>query len=126
MGSYCAIGSMKGHLVAVPTLKGKLSIPPYTLCTHDEYDGEYTIVPGEEQIILATAGKLLTHDIVVEPSPSVMPPGSSMATDDDIDNLINEVFGGENNMPNPDEPIYDEGDIATEEELDDVLKDVFG
>ena len=75
MGSYCAIGSVKGQLLPVPTLKGKLSIPPYTHCSHDEYEGEYTIVPGEEQIVLATANKLLTHDIVVEPSQGVMPPG---------------------------------------------------
>lgn len=127
MGSYCAIGSVKGQLLPVPTLKGKLSIPPYTHCSHDEYEGEYTIVPGEEQIVLATANKLLTHDIVVEPSQGVMPPGTSMATDDDIDDLIDNVFGGEADMPGTDDDIvYDEDDIATEEELDDVLKDVFG
>ena len=127
MGSYCAIGSVKGQLLPVPTLKGKLSIPPYTHCSHDEYEGEYTIVPGEEQIVLATANKLLIHDIVVEPSQGVMPPGTSMATDDDIDDLIDDVFGGEADMPGTDDDIvYDEDDIATEEELDDVLKDVFG
>lgn len=127
MGSYCAIGSVKGQLLPVPTLKGKLSIPPYTHCSHDEYEGEYAIVPGEEQIVLATANKLLTHDIVVEPSQGVMPPGTSMATDDDIDDLIDDVFGGEADMPGTDDDIvYDEDDIATEEELDDVLKDVFG
>lgn len=128
MGNYCAIGSVKGQLLPIPTLKGKLSIPPYTYCSHEEYDGEYTIIPGEEQIVLNTANKLLTHNIVIEPSQgSVMPPGSSMATDEDIDNLINDVFGGETDMPETDNnPVYDEDDIATEEELDDVLKDVFG
>lgn len=126
MGSYCAIGSVKGQLLPVPTLKGKLSIPPYTLCTHEEYDGEYTVTPGSEQIVLATANKLLTHDIVVEPSQGIIPSDSMMATDEDIDNLIDEVFGGESDMPNTDDPVYDEEDIATEEELDDVLKDVFG
>lgn len=127
MGSYCAIGSVKGQLLPVPTLKGKLSIPPYTLCSHDEYEGEYTIVPGEEQIVLATANKLLTHDIVVEPSQGVMPPGTSMATDDDIDSLINNVFGGDTDMPGTDnDNVYNEDDIATEEELNDALKDVFG
>jgi len=128
MGSYCAIGSVKGQIVPVPTLKGKLSIPPYTLCSHDEYEGEYTIIPGEEQIVLATAGKLLTHDIVVEPSQGgTMPPGSSMATDEDIDNLIDDVFGGEADMPETeDTPVYDEDDIATDEELEDVLMDIFG
>lgn len=92
MGSYCAIGSVKGQILPMPTLKGKLSIPPYTHCSHEEYVGEYTIIPGEEQIVLSTANKLLTHDIVIEPSQgSVMHPGSSMATDEDIDNLINDV-----------------------------------
>lgn len=127
MGSYCAIGSVKGQLLPVPTLKGKLSIPPYTHCSHDEYEGEYTIVPGEEQIVLATANKLLTHDIVVEPSQGVMPPGTSMATDDDIDGLINDVFGGDTDMPGIDnDNVYNEDDIATEEELNDALKDIFG
>ena len=127
MGSYCAIGSVKGQLLPVPTLKGKLSIPLYTHCSHDEYEGEYTIVPGEEQIVLATANKLLTHDIVVEPSQGVMPPGTSMATDDDIDGLINDVFGGDTDMPGTDnDNVYNEDDIATEEELNDALKDVFG
>ena len=127
MGSYCAIGSVKGQLLPVPTLKGKLSIPPYTHCSHDEYEGEYIIVPGEEQIVLATANKLLTHDIVVEPSQGVIPPGTSMATDDDIDSLINDVFGGDTDMPGTDnDNVYNEDDIATEEELNDALKDVFG
>ncbi len=126
MGGYCAIGSIKGQLLPVPTLKGKLSIPLYTLCEHEEFDGEYAVTPGEEQIVLQTAGKLLTQDIVVEPSQGGLPPDSSMATDEDIDNLIDEVFGNESDIPNPDEPAYDEDDIATEEELEDVLKDVFG
>lgn len=125
MGTYCAIGSVKGQLLPVPTLKGKLSIPSYTLCEHEEFDGEYTVVPADEQVILATAGKLLTQDIVVEPSSGIMPPGSSMATDDDIGNLIDEVFGDGADIPNPDDLIYNEEDIATNEELEDVLQDVF-
>lgn len=48
MGSYCAIGSVKGQILPMPTLKGKLSIPPYTHCSHEEYDGEYTIIPEDE------------------------------------------------------------------------------
>lgn len=126
MGNYCAIGSVKGQLLPVPTLKGKLSIPPYTICEHEKYDGEYTVTPSEEQIILHTANKLLTQDIMVESSTSGMPPGSSMATDEDISNLIDEVFGDEGDISNPDQPVYNEDDIATEEELGNVLKDVFG
>ena len=126
MGNYYAIGSVKGQILPIPTLKGKLSIPPYTYCSHDEYEGEYTITPGEQQIVLNTANKLLTHDIVIEPSQGFIPSDSMMATDEDIDNLIDDVFGGEVDMPEIDDnPVYDEDDIATEEELDDVLKDVF-
>lgn len=40
MGSYCAIGSVKGQIHPLPTLKGKLSIPLYTHCSHEEYGGE--------------------------------------------------------------------------------------
>lgn len=127
MGNYYAIGSVKGQILPIPTLKGKLSIPPYTYCSHDEYEGEYAITPGEQQIVLNTANKLLTHDIVIEPSQGFIPSDSMMATDEDIDNLIDDVFGGEVDMPETDDnPVYDEDDIATEEELDDVLKDVFG
>lgn len=127
MGSYCAIGSVKGQIYPLPTLKGKLSIPLYTHCSHEQYEGEYTVIPGEEQIVLNTANKLLTHDIVIEPfQGSVMPPGSSMATDEDIDHLIDDLFGGADMPDTDDKPVYDEDDIATEEELDDVLKDIFG
>lgn len=127
MGGYCAIGSVKGQIYPLPTLKGKLSIPLYTHCSHEQYEGEYTVIPGEEQIVLNTANKLLTHDIVIEPSQGgVMPPGSSMATDEDIDHLIDDVFGGADMPDTDDKPVYDEDDIATEEELDDVLKDIFG
>lgn len=48
-----------------------------------------------------------------------------MATDEDIDNLIDDIFGPDIE-PSPDEPVYDSDDIATDEELDDVLTDVFG
>lgn len=51
--------------------------------------------------------------------------GSEMATDEDIDNLIDDIFGPDIE-PSPDEPVYDSDDIATDEELDDVLTDVFG
>ena len=125
MGGYSSIGLVKGQLIPVANLKGKLSVPLYSHCEHEEYDGEYTIVPGEEQQILHTANRVLLNDIVVEASQGVMPPNSSMATDDDIDNLIDEIFG-EDTTPNPDEPVYDADDIATSEELDDVITGVFG
>ena len=54
-----------------------------------------------------------------------IPEGSEMATDEDIDNLIDDIFGPDIE-PSPDEPVYDSDDIATDEELDDVLTDVFG
>lgn len=48
-----------------------------------------------------------------------------MATDDDIDGLIDDIFGTGVN-PDPDEPTYSPDDIATEKELNDAITDVFG
>lgn len=90
----------------------------------DIYDGEYTVTPSDTVQILPTANKLLKQDIVIEAS-SGIPEGSEMATDEDIDNLIDDIFGPDIE-PSPDEPVYDSDDIATDEELDDVLIDVFG
>ena len=54
-----------------------------------------------------------------------LPEGSEMATDDDIDSLIDDIFGTGVN-PDPDEPTYSPDDIATEKELNDAITDVFG
>lgn len=125
MGNYSSIGSVKGQLLPIANLKGKLSIPLYANCEHEEYDGAYTITPGEERQVLNTANKLLTQDIVIESSQSI-PADSSMATDDDITDLIEEIFGNDSQTSDSDNTTYDEEDIATDEELDDVLTDVFG
>lgn len=59
-----------------------------------------------------------------DPRP-LLPEGSEMATDDDIDSLIDDIFGTGVN-PDPDEPTYSPDDIATEKELNDAITDVFG
>ena len=91
----------------------------------DIYEGEYNIVPSDTVQVLPTANKLLKHDIVIEANSGGLPEGSEMATDDDIDSLIDDVFGTGVN-PDPDEPTYSPDDIATEKELNDAITDVFG
>jgi hypothetical protein len=91
----------------------------------DIYEGEYNIVPSDTVQVLPTADKLLKHDIVIEANSGGLPEGSEMATDDDIDSLIDDIFGTGVN-PDPDEPTYSPDDIATEKELNDAITDVFG
>lgn len=124
MGGVCGIGSIKGRLSPIESLSGTLSIPVGGILDCDIYDGEYTVTPSDTVQILPTANKLLKQDIVIEAS-SGIPEGSEIATDEDIDNLIDDIFGPDIE-PSPDEPVYDSDDIATDEELDDVLTDVFG
>lgn len=124
MGGVCGIGSIKGRLSPIESLSGTLSIPVGGILDCDIYDGEYTVTPSDTVQILPTANKLLKQDIVIEAS-SGIPEGSEMATDDDIDGLIDDVFGTGVN-PDPDEPTYSPDDIATEKELNDAITDVFG
>ena len=91
----------------------------------DIYEGKYNIVPSDTVQVLPTANKLLKHDIVIEANSGGLPEGSEMATDDDIDSLIDDIFGTGVN-PDPDEPTYSPDDIATEKELNDAITDVFG
>lgn len=119
MGGVCGIGSIKGHLSPTGSLQGALSIPIASAPECDIYDGEYRIMPTDTEQVLATANKLLEHDIVIEASSDIVPEGSEMATDGEVDGVIDDVFG-EN------APSYDEDDIATEEELEEVITDVFG
>ena len=125
MGGVSGIGSIKGHLSPIGSLSGTLSVPLGGTVDCDIYEGEYNITPNDTVQVLPTANKLLKHDIVIEAAPSGIPEGSEMATDDDIDDLIDDVFGTGVN-PDPDEPTYNPDDISTEEELDDVITDVFG
>ena len=92
MGGVCGIGSIKGRLSPIESLSGTLSIPVGGILDCDIYDGEYTVTPSDTVQILPTANKLLKQDIVIEAS-SGIPEGSEMATDEDIDNLIDDIFG---------------------------------
>lgn len=114
MGGVCGIGSIKGCLSPIESLSGTLSIPVGGILDCDIYDGEYTVTPSDTVQILPTANKLLKQDIVIKAS-SGIPEGSEMATDEDIDNLIDDIFGPDIE-PSPDEPVYDSNDIATDEE----------
>ncbi len=123
MGGVCGVGSIKGQLSPIGSLIGSLSVPIGGGSDCDIYEGAYEIVPSDLVQVLPTANKLLKHDIVIEASPGSLPPGSEMATDGEINDLLDEVFGDE---IEPDKPSYDPGDIATDEELEDTLTDVFG
>ena len=115
MGGVCGIGSIKGRLSPIESLSGTLSIPVGGILDCDIYDGEYTVTPSDTVQILPTANKLLKQDIVIEAS-SGIPEGSEMATDEDIDNLIDDIFGPDIE-PSPDEPVYDSDDIAIDNEI---------
>lgn len=103
MGGVCGIGSIKGCLSPIESLSGTLSIPVGGILDCDIYDGEYTVTPSDTVQILPTANKLLKQDIVIKAS-SGIPEGSEMATDEDIDNLIDDIFGPDIE-PSPDEPV---------------------
>lgn len=110
MGGVCGIGSIKGRLSPIGSLQGALSIPVGGGLDCDIYEGEYNIVPSDTVQVLPTANKLLKHDIVIEANSGGLPEGSEMATDDDIDSLIDDIFGTGVN-PDPDEPTYSPDDI---------------
>lgn len=116
MGGVCGIGSIKGRLSPIGSLQGALSIPVGGGLDCDIYEGEYNIVPSDTVQVLPTANKLLKHDIVIEANSGGLPEGSEMATDDDIDSLIDDVFGTGVN-PDPDEPTYSPDDIASAKTL---------
>lgn len=103
MGGVCGIGSIKGRLSPIGSLQGALSIPVGGGLDCDIYEGEYNIIPSDTVQVLPTANKLLKHDIVIEANSGGLPEGSEMATDDDIDSLIDDIFGTGVN-PDPDEP----------------------
>lgn len=93
MGGVCGIGSIKGRLSPIGSLQGALSIPVGGSMDCDIYEGEYNITPNDTIQVLPTANKLLKHDIVIEANSGGLPEGSEMAKDDDIDGLIDDVFG---------------------------------
>lgn len=43
--------------------------PPFMPVYPTPYEGEYTVVPGEDAQVLPTAGKSLSQDVTVEPIP---------------------------------------------------------
>ena len=120
MNGTRAFGSVRGTISAEASLTGTLTIPYGVFENQDLYEGEYKVTPSDEVQVLPTANKVLKEDIVIEASSSILPEGSEMATEGDVDDVIEEVFGEEF------DPGYDSEDVATEEELNDVITDVFG
>lgn len=50
----------------------------------------------------------------------------SIATDEDVDSMLGDVFNEETSEPDNDDPVIGDEDIATDEEINDMLEDVFG
>ena len=113
------IGSLTGSISAKATLTGTLTIPYGITGDYEFYDGTYKVTPTDKTQVLPTAKKILKEDIVVEASSYVIPEGTEMADSEDVEDVIEEVFGD-------DQPSYNVDDIATVEELNAVLTDVFG
>lgn len=130
MGVIKQIGSITGSISGTSTLSGRLTIPYGMAEDHEIYSGEYTITPTDEDQILPTANKILEKDILVEASSYVIPEGTEMASDEDIDSIIDSVFGTEeedsDTNSDSDDTGYNSDDVATDEELKDVIEDVFG
>lgn len=56
-----------GYISGTCSLSGTLSAAGGG--SSDPYTGEYTVIPSEEQQTLATTGKRMLEDVVVEPIP---------------------------------------------------------
>lgn len=92
MNGFNNVVFSKGQLSAVGSLSGTISIPYGGL---DYYNGEYKVTPNDKVQTLDTANKIMKKNIVVEASTSGLPGGYEMASDEDIDNLTDEIFGKE-------------------------------
>ena len=49
------------------TIKGSV-VKEYIDC--EPYEGEYEVMPSQQTVVLATDGKRMLHDVVVNPLPS--------------------------------------------------------
>ena len=118
-------GSITGSIAGRSTLTGTLTIPYDSASRYGVYEGEYKVTPTDETQVLPTANKILKEDIVIEVGSYINPDDGGIATDDDIDNVIDEVFG-EDTDSGTEDPGQNDDNVATDEELDDVITDVFG
>lgn len=121
MNSSKTFGSIRGSISAKGSLQGTLTIPCGRAENYEFYEGEYKVTPTDEVQVLPTAKKVLKEDIIVESSLYNLPEDSEIADNEDVDDVIEDVFGDDY-----DGPTYSYDDIATEEDLNSVLADVFG
>lgn len=68
-GDVRLVGSVVGTVGGVSVISGDVIIP----ITHNPevYDGDYDITPGLEELILSTAGKLMSDNVTVRKIPIV-------------------------------------------------------
>ncbi len=111
MDEVCGIGSIKGHFSPIGSLTGNLSMPIGETSDRDIYTGPYNIAPTNKVQTLPTTNKFLEQDIVIEANPTGVPEGSEIATDADVNGIIDSVFGPDV-KPDSNNPTFDANDIA--------------
>jgi len=67
-GKLSPVASMHGTLSAMPTIKGKLTVPDVVALP--DYHGDFEITPGEEEQVLETTDRTLRENIVIKAIPS--------------------------------------------------------
>lgn len=66
-GSISASASLNGNISSQTNLKGELVVPLGS--RGYPYEGEYTVTPAREAIVLETLGKEMERNITVNPIP---------------------------------------------------------
>lgn len=67
-GSLSSPASLNGNISSQANLKGELTIPLGS--RGDPYEGEYTVTPTTETIVLETLNKDMEQNITINPIPS--------------------------------------------------------
>ena len=86
-------GSVNGAISGESTLQGTLSVPMGRTEEYDTYEGNYTVTPSDNIQVLATANKVLKHDIVIQASDGYgLPEGTVLSSDNDVEDVIDDIF----------------------------------
>lgn len=67
-GRLNGVGTLAGSLAGVSRFGGTLTVPDRV--PPPTYEGEYTITPGDEAVVLETAGLVMAQNVTINPVPS--------------------------------------------------------
>ena len=67
-GVISGTGRVVGGLAGVGAVSASVKLPQ--IAPRRTYDGDYTVTPGDEAVILETAGLVAVDNIVINPVPS--------------------------------------------------------